>query len=255
MTYTIKKFVVITMARTGSNALMSALMKHPNLYADYEIFHKQLISGLMEDRCSIEERNADPVGFLSQAVDLAVAAKPQSRAYGFKIFFGHNDKLLEQLIKDPDYSIVVLRRHNILDQYLSLEIARQTNQWTSRKGAKTQKITMTEKAFISFYNQVNELYSGVDQSLERSGKQAYSLCYEDVANENYDDLCDFLELDRHDDLRTGLKKQNPTCTADKVTNPRAVRKMLKKHGLLHLWVEEKGQEKSRPFKFLNFFRA
>jgi len=233
----ISKFVVVAMARTGTNALISALRQHPKCYTDFELFHDKQIPGPLGEKFSLEERDQDPHGFLDEAVAEALHRKPAMHSYGFKIFFEHNDALLSELITDPAWPVVLLRRENTLDQFLSLCIAVDTNVWNSKGGNAKAKILFKEKDFLFFKNRVDGFYADVERQLAAAAQPFWRFGYRDITEGNYGPLCEFLGLEEPHNLAPMLKKQNPVGTADKVENPDEVCHVLAKLGLTHLWVD------------------
>jgi len=233
----IKKFVVVSMARSGTNALIAALRQHPNCYTDTELFHDKLIPRPHTARMSLAERDADPLAFLHAVIAEAFERKPVITHYGFKIFFGQNDALLESLIKDPCWQVVLLRRENSLDQFLSLKIALNTQVWNSREGDAAVKIHVDEQEFLDFKNEAEGLFNACVVWLEKVDQAYHNLDYSKVSAGDYGALCEFLGLAEPHDLVPKVKKQNPTRSADKVENPQVVQAMLSREGLSHLWVD------------------
>ena len=237
MSHSIKKFAVVAMARTGTNALMSALRQHPGCHTDFELFHDEHIPGPLGQRFSLEKRDADPVAFLDAASAYRLQQKPGSRFYGFKIFFGQNDTLLNHLINDERWSLIVLKRENILDQYLSLQIATETQIWNSSEGEGRRKTEFNEAAFFRFKAEAESLYESFDKRLKAAGQPFHRLSYSDIRDGQYGALCEFLELPKPHDLTPKFRKQNPTATADKLFNPDEAKAILKRSGLMHFWVD------------------
>jgi len=237
MASTLKKFIVVAMARTGSNALISALLQHKNCYADFELFHGTHIPGPLGKHFTPKERDADPYAFLEVAQNDSHRRKADTQHYGFKIFFGQNDTLLQQLIVNPEWPVVLMRRENVLDQFLSLQIAWATDVWNSNEGKDTAKTTLVENDFLRFKDEVDVLYWACEQKLKAAGQPFFKFTYADVAAGQYGPLCEFLELPKPHDIAPKVSKQNPARTADKLENPDAVYAMLQREGLVHYWVD------------------
>jgi len=232
------KFAIIAMPRTGTNALVTALKTHENCYAEFEIFHNDVIYGPLAKDFTVAERDADTEAFLDFAVNAGRAWKSDVRCYGFKIFFGHNDAVMERLIKDPSWSLVLLRRENTLDQFLSLQIAFKTDVWNTGMGDKVAKVWLDEKKFLAFNAEVDGFYAWAERLLIEAGGPWTRFSYDDMAAGTYGPLCEFLSLEPpHDIAPPKLKKQNPPRTADKLENPDEVCAMLVREGLTHFWVD------------------
>ena len=74
-----KKFVILTSARTGSNALVNALTNHPDIHCDFEIYHEFQIYTAGDNAFTLEERNGDPVLFLDKVQSLAKDRAPENK--------------------------------------------------------------------------------------------------------------------------------------------------------------------------------
>jgi len=205
--------------------------------ADYEVFHELHIPGPIGKRKSISERDRDPIQFLEFAEAFNLSQKPSMRHYGFKIFFGQNDPVLETLIADPEWQVIVLERRNRLDQYISLKIAEETNIWSSPEGNVSRRITVNEQAFIKFCAYVDGLYHDVRERLDAANQRYLNLFYNDIAASNYASLCSFLGLAQPHNLLPTFQKQNPVRTAEKLVNPDDALAFLKSRNLSHWWVE------------------
>lgn len=232
-----QKFVIITMARTGSNALVNALTKHSAIHCDYEVYHPDQIytDGIFPGLADV--RDDDLVGFLYRVMAWNAERLPDKRTYGFKLFFEHSDLILKTVVDDPSWRKIILGRHNVVDQYISWAIARQSGAWSSDYGRdKKTKIDFDRKRFLKFVEEVETSYSFVEGRLKETGQDFLRLDYEDVAAQRFNKVFDFLGVDRATDLTPHLKKQNSRRTARKINKPFQVWRWLMCNGYGRYWV-------------------
>lgn len=232
-----QKFVVITMARTGSNALVDALARHPAIHCDFEIFHPDQIFSNGVFPGPTEVRDNDIPGFLSKVMAWNAERFPEKKVYGFKLFTGHAPQIMDQVLADPAWKKIILRRANTLDQFLSLEIAQQSGAWSSEYAKKKRaRIAVDRDAFLAFHNQVSRRFGAIESRLEQSGQTFLRLDYCDVAAGNFKPVFDFLDLAEAATATPRLSKQNPRRTAPKVERPWSLWWWLMRQGLGRFWV-------------------
>lgn len=232
-----RRFVIVTAARTGSNALVNALTNHADIHCDYEVFHPMHIYTAGDSPFDLSERDADPVRFVRTVMEWNAGRYPEQPIYGFKLFFGHSDAVYQRLIEDQSWQKIVLRRDNILDQYVSEDIARQSAKWNSMQGEhKRTSVTVDLEHFDKYRARMDANYTDAVQTLERTGQQFLSLEYADVAEGRFNKVCDFLGVDGSS-VATELKKQNSPRSASKIENADQVQAWLKDNGLSHWWVD------------------
>ncbi|SDD85119.1 MULTISPECIES: hypothetical protein [Kordiimonas] len=232
-----QKFVIVTMARTGSNALVNALTRHPGIHCDYEIFHPDQIftDGVFPG--PTEVRDNDIPGFLPKVMAWNAERYPEKKVYGFKLFTDHSPVIMDQILDDPSWKKIILRRSNTLDQYLSLEIAKQSGAWSSDYAKKGHvKIDLDRDAFLTFHDDVTGVFDSIIRKLEQSGQDFLTLDYSDVAHENFKPVFDFLGLADASSATPHLSKQNPKRTASKVNHPLSLWWWLLRQGLGRFWV-------------------
>lgn len=130
------KFCIITTARSGSNALVSLLRLVPDTICHGEIYSHTGVwlanKPSLDLSRSIAERDADPLGFLRAVED---ETSRHAALCGFKLFIGQNRSVLKHIIRSLDYRVVVLKRENSLAQFASLQAARASGRWQSRRSS------------------------------------------------------------------------------------------------------------------------
>ncbi len=225
------------MARTGSNALVNALTRHPAIHCDYEIFHPDQIFSDGVFPGPTEVRDDDIIGFLPKVMAWHAERFPEKKIYGFKLFTDHSAEIMEKVLDDPSWKKIILRRGNTLDQYLSLEIALQSGAWSSDYGKqKRARVDVNRDAFLAFHNQVSSRFGAIEGRLEQSGQAFLKLDYSDVAAGNFKPVFDFLGLGEASSAIPQLSKQNPKRTASKVARPWSLWWWLMRQGLGRFWV-------------------
>ena len=143
MSYT--KFVIISSPRTGSTSLSSILNCNPKIICYQELFDDSEGNELLDDdkrqnlKYSVEKatriRNENPELFLQDV--LYRSYSKTVKAVGFKFHYDHADTfpmVLDYLQKDRSIKVLHLKRHNILDSYISLLKALKTRQWINVQG-------------------------------------------------------------------------------------------------------------------------
>jgi LPS sulfotransferase NodH len=234
-----KKFVILTMQRSGSNALVNALSRHAAVHCDYQTYHARALYANGTHPGTLEERDADPVGHLGRLMGWAKDAHPGKPVYGFKLFLSHNETVLGHVLADRSWQKVILRRENTLDQFISEEIARQSGAWTSNQEQgkpERPKVRVDWKRFLAYHKRVQADFEMVETRLKETGQDFLSLDYSDIAEQRFEKVFNFLHIDADAAVAPHLRKQNPAHTRDKIANPIQVRWWLWRHGLSHMWV-------------------
>ncbi|MGV6849158.1 MAG: sulfotransferase family 2 domain-containing protein [Marinibacterium sp.] len=218
-------FVILAGMRTGSNFLETNLNALASVSCLGEVFNPHFVGypnrtemlGLTQ-----VDRDRDPLALVGR-----IRAEPGLA--GFRLFHDHDDRVLEALLADPHCAKIVLTR-NPLDSYVSLQIARQTNQWklTNVKRRKAALARFDAADFARHLEQGQAFQVRVLNRLQRSGQSAFYLDYEDLFSlQVLNGLAAWLGVDdRLEALDQKLKPQNPGPLRDKVENPDAVERAL-----------------------------
>lgn len=214
-------FVVLAEMRTGSNLLEACLNSFDGISCHGEVFNPHFIGYPRDepvfgfDRAA---RDANPTALLD-----ACAAQPGLA--GFRYFHDHDARVLDDLMSDPTCAKIVLTR-NPLDSYVSLKIARATQQW--RLGDVTQrkvsKVVFDGAEFQEYVSTLQGFQVKVQGLLQRSGQTAFYLAYEDITDlDVLNGLARWLGVDaRIEALPRKLKRQNPEALENKLINPEAL---------------------------------
>ncbi len=205
--------------RTGSNLLERLINQYDGLHCHGELFNHAFIG--KEGRqellgLSMADREAEP-----QRIIAALIAERKDEVPGFRIFDGHDQRILDAALKDPECGRVILRR-SAIDSYVSLKIARKTDQWMlgNINKRKTAQIEFDAAEYDAFCAQQAGYYARLRSTMSAAGQTAFELTYADLKDINIlNGLASFLgSSERHSALEEPIKQQNPEPLHQKVTN-------------------------------------
>lgn len=129
-TYT--PFIILAQERTGSILLQRLLDSHPEIFCVGEIFNPspKLRQTIKKVETPIAA-GADPIAYLNRYVFCDYP--PETKAVGFRLFYTHaRDKAWAHVwpyLRDRGVKVIHLQRRNLLDRYLSLQLAQRSNTW------------------------------------------------------------------------------------------------------------------------------
>lgn len=210
-------FVIFAEMRTGSNLLEATLSQVPGIACHGEIFNPDHLGGPAVAEVfglTMAERLADPVALLAR-----VRAAPGLN--GFRFFFDHEPRVLDEILADPRCAKIVLTR-NPVDCYISLKIAYNTKRWrlSDVKDKIAWKAPFKPAEFEAFLQERQAFQLRLLNALQASGQTAFYLDYEESLRvEVINGLLKFLGHDgRVEQISGDLVRQNPEEMADKVRN-------------------------------------
>lgn len=211
-------FVVFAEMRTGSNLLEDYLNRVDGLTCHGEAFNPHFIGYPNRDDIlgvSQRQREDNPDRLLR-------AIRSQSDGLGgFRYFHDHDPRVLPSLLSDPRCAKIVLTR-NPLDSYVSLKIARATDQWklTKVENRKSAKAQFDLNEFERHIAQMQTFQLEILHALQVTGQTAYYIGYDDLHDtEVLSGLAHWLGVDADPDgFSSSLKPQNPQPLSDKVAN-------------------------------------
>jgi LPS sulfotransferase NodH len=212
------QFVVFADMRTGSNLLEDYLNQITGLTCHGEAFNPAFIG--YPNRSDIlgvtqKQREDNPERLLK-------TIRSQTHGIGgFRYFHDHDPRILPTILTDPRCAKIILTR-NPLDSYVSLKIARATDQWkltnvTNRKAAKAH-FDLSE--FERHVAQIQSFQLGIMHALQVTGQTAYYIGYDDLHDTDVlSGLARWLGVEAvPDSFKSNLKPQNPQPLSDKVEN-------------------------------------
>jgi hypothetical protein len=244
-----QRFCVIAQARTGSEYLTTRLNEHPEIVCHRELFNPHAVYSALPSEFKsrlpgIESRDAQPLAALEQMAALSDEAFPDKRLFGFKLFLKHDPEVRKHVRADPRYRLVVLERRNKLAQFVSIQTARVTGQWTART-TKTGEVKVSSKGaaaaeaalepldvdldhFARFVDTATKRYASFnDRITDRAG--VMHLHSEDL-DERFVEVLEFLGVDINPALRIVRVRQNTAPLSQRVRNWEAVVAWLDRHG-------------------------
>lgn len=161
MSYT--KFVIVGQQRTGSTLLQLLLSSHSDVLSFGELFNpseeiRQKGSKRIGRTLALDD---DPIEYLENYV---YRKYPDNiKAVGFRLFYTHarNDewKGVWEYLRKSKERIIHLKRRNLLDRYLSLQLAQMSKKWIAFQGdpspSYSRPITLNVKdCFRDFHRSV-----------------------------------------------------------------------------------------------------
>ena len=220
-------FIILADMRTGSNLLETHLNALDGVTCHGELFNPHFIGYPKETHVlgfSIDQRDQDPAAVI-QAVRTTSGG-----LHGFRFFPSHDPRALALALDDPRCAKIILTR-NPLDSYISLKIARATQQWklTNVKQRRDALVPFDPQEFADYLDQRQEHHLAVLNHLQRTGQVAFHIGYDDLSDlEVLNGLAAWLGVAaRLDRLSPDLKPQNPAPALSKVSNPEEMQQALR----------------------------
>ncbi|KAG8462157.1 hypothetical protein KFE25_011607 [Diacronema lutheri] len=203
-------FVVLACQRTGSNALLGYLQRHPQIQMHNELWNERHVfaAGNTLDS-STTARDADPTAFLHAAFR---ARSDAHRAVGFKLFPEHirrsdeHHLLFERMLADKRVRKIVLVRSNRLAVCTSMLRASTTGAYT-RDNYDKVRVRISPADLQRFVSSYDDYYAWLDELL--TGQEVCRLTYEALNAEPalaIAEACAFVGVDA-----SSLAAPNKTC--------------------------------------------
>jgi LPS sulfotransferase NodH len=239
------KFVLLGHKRCGSTLLSASLSCHRNVFMFGEVFNESIEErqrayrvGLKNSQAARRQkitaqnyyREGDAANFLKQSVYYKNYWNPV--AVGFKMFYEHcrDDVGMRQawsyLIAEKDIRVIHLFRLNLLETFLSLTLAKQTNEWARHKGAgRSSRPTRPEPVYLS-PKDCEDYFRKLAAEQEEArrnfcGHQMLELTYENNIckryQETFDLICDFLAVPQKQTDKL-LEKQSVGKPSQQISN-------------------------------------
>ncbi|HKY92194.1 MAG TPA: hypothetical protein VJM11_14190 [Nevskiaceae bacterium] len=220
-----RSFVLLGMMRSGSNFLERQLTLLPDVMCHGELFNPSFVGFAQPmgnemagyQRNDVHPRNREPLKFLRQVSE--ATTRP---IMGFRMFLDHDPEMTARILYDADVKKIVLSR-NLLDSYVSLVIARETDQWllTDVAGRKEAgPITVDLNEFNTFALRQALYFNDILTILIRTGQDFLTLDYTEIKNlARLNEAATFIGSEhRFDVVKEPLKKQNPESLRRKIVN-------------------------------------
>lgn len=245
-----RQFVILTAPRSGSNMLVSVLDSHPDITCFGELMRKtppnMVNDGYRGALKTLEEihprfredevRLGAPREFIKEVFSKVATG----HIVGFKLMLRQHPTLLEQLVDDPSWAKIVLRRDNALAAYSSEKIAKITGQGSVRVGAevKSAKCPFDRKAFARFVQRRNRQYEHVQKRLKAANVNWLDVEYRELgAQDGLQRILEFLGADPRYAAAPKTVKRNPSDILERFEEPNEVAKYLEENGLIEWKIE------------------
>jgi LPS sulfotransferase NodH len=173
-------FVILGDMRTGSNLLEESVDAYEGLRCHGELFNPLFAGHEGQESLfgmSLEERDRDPLAMIARMKEATEGTG------GFRLFPGHDPRVLEHCLAEPRCAKVILAR-NPVDSYVSLKIARKTGQWWlgDLATARTATVRFDPQEFDGYLQRLQGFYGHVRRALQTSGQTAFHIHYEDLGD-------------------------------------------------------------------------
>lgn len=227
----IELFVIFGAMRSGSNLLQEKLNYFEDLICLGELYNPSFVgvdrphinkfsyAGYgRNDPDSRTKRQQDPFLLIQQVQE---QASKEGKIPGFRLFDGHNKDVRRVLLNNPRVRKVLLQR-NLVDSFISLELAKESGQWVKRdeKAPKVSQVHFDINEFEKYVVKTQRYFSAIKQRLDET-HQAYKVIdYNDVLDDSkVAEIAHFVGSNKAmQQQQTTLKKQNKGNIEDKVIN-------------------------------------
>jgi hypothetical protein len=225
-----KKFVIISVPRSGSSAIVDALNQHPAIIAHGEIYHPDLDTHLLvefRDYLKKIRLNTDSITY---AKEVYACFNENQEAIGFKIFPGQDDEALAWLLDNPDIIKIFLIRENMLASYSSLKISEEINYWNDKSIVENlnHQITFDNTEFSSYCSWYTYCFENYKKTLLNSNQANFlTIRYSPVhLMKEINNVLKYLGIDNDDSCEIRYKKLNTKNIISRFTNPDEVQNCL-----------------------------
>lgn len=212
-------FAIFGAMRTGSNLLERNLNQYEKITCHGELFNPGFIGKAGQEEylgINLDEREQNPDRLIRKMLNKSGSTLP-----GFRIFQGHDPRMFQACLADPECAKIILRRRP-LDSFISLKIAKKTDQWMLGNAPKRRSeiVTYDGAEYRNYLAQLASYDEELRMGLQVGGQAAFELWYEDLKSVDVmNGLVRFLGLDEQ---RRGfdekIKRQNPEPMHQKVSN-------------------------------------
>jgi hypothetical protein len=227
------RFVILTIARSGSNWLGSLLDSHPAILCHLELFNDRapvfsFHFSRREDPAvhDLEARDADPLGFLERVFRQSDGAE----LIGMKLLPAQNRAVLDAVCRDRTVKVVILRRRNLLASYASDQLAHKKDEWVRLPGLPekaAERAVFEPRGFVAYARVCQHEFERFRTQLRAADHGWFELCYEDLGQvEMRAELLRFLEVDPAVSLSSPFRRQNDPDPLRRFANPDLVRRHL-----------------------------
>jgi len=214
------KFVLLAAPRTGSNLLVTLINSHREVRCQFEAFDPEriIVTDSMEKRLpDIQMRNSNPIGFLHKLY----ALYPEYIAVGFKYFCGHDQRVLDYVLKNKSIKKIILTRDNRLYTYSSLKIAMTTGQWGTMnvREVKHAQVMFDKYEFMRYCHLLDDYYRLIESVTTGTSQECFRIEYDNLLDDDlHAELISFLGVTEGVVLASRTVRQNPESLRDRFLN-------------------------------------
>lgn len=235
-----KRFVILGLPRSGSTYLMTLLNAHRDMVCSGEQFNPYGVIGVNERDDSHEAvlgRDKDPVGHMTAFFEREQAQNVTCA--GFKYMIGHNIKILHELARDPDVTIIHIWRDNRLAQVSSLIKAIRSKNWAQTRSNEhiEQKIHVTPRDISHRWHEYATFDHLIGMWLKTLPNAHISYEYRDLFKPDFEQgICAYLGVPYTPSMQSPLVKQSHNAILDRFEDPNPIRYYFTQVGYAH-WLE------------------
>ncbi len=227
-------FTIFGVMRTGSNLLQRTLDQFPDLLCHGELFNPAFIGRVKDDEAfgfNIGRRDADPDGL----IEAAIVDRPD-QLVGFRLFDGHDPRVEQGVLANSDAGKIILTR-DPLDSYISLKIARETDQWMLGKtrARRSARIRFDMEEFRDYRRRTADYYARIERTLQLGGQAAFRIRFDDITDVDVvNGLAQWLGSSHQlGSIEETIQRQNPGPIEEKVLNVEEMEAALRSDGGVH----------------------
>ena len=236
-----RHFVILSAARSGSTLLVDLLNNHPEVVCSLELLNKEEIHNRQLEGASKRT--------LLKYIKVAMFqwygyVKGMS---GFKIFSDQlrvtNLRLRDVLTTLNEPKLVILYRRNVLETYVSLEIAKRNNKWYSMTSANAESIDVDWEHFLNYANESIQDWKTSLQQV-KNYEHNFIVSYEELCEDKVEKIKGIIEFLCLPELEWEYLwysvKQNPKPLEKKVSNYKEITENMRVYdqGLFELDVRK-----------------
>lgn len=214
-----KYFAIFGAMRTGSNLLERSLSQFDGITCYGELFNPGFVGKAGKKELigvSLAAREKDPGALIAAMIADAGGTLP-----GFRIFQGHDERIMTQALTDPDCGKIILRR-NPIDSFVSLKIARQTDQWMLGNVAKRKsaKVMFDPDEYGDYLARLGAFHAHLTGVMQDAGQTAFDISYPDLKSASaLNGIARYLGIKGEvRKFAEPIKRQNPEPLHEKVIN-------------------------------------
>ena len=211
-----RSFVILSSGRSGSTLLVQLLNCHPNVACKGELLNRNCLQ-------IYNLRGATSPTLINYILASLIPSKLFLLYTGFKLF---NEQLefcnlrLKDILTSLLYPhVIILYRENMLETYVSLEIAFKTDVWYSEDGGSGERIKLDWQKFLDYAETERARWKRSMMDMPVYSKVLF-ISYEELIenrNKTMSRIFQFMGLDMCH-VEAASKKQNPLSLKEKIIN-------------------------------------